>query len=65
MAESNKYQFRETHLFEAIIALLGFGAFAYSVYEAATGLFNPEWLILTSITILLVSRIDLKPMPAR
>src|SRR5215813_6766114 len=60
MTESIKYQFREIRLFEAIIALLGICAFGYSVYEAANGLFNPEWLVLAFVTVFLVSRIDLK-----
>src|SRR5262249_16796969 len=41
-------------------ALLGFCAFAYSTYQAATALFNLEWLVLTFITITLVSRLDIK-----
>ena len=42
------------------MAALAFCAFAYSTYLAATGLFNPEWLVLAFITIALVSRVDIK-----
>src|SRR5690242_18173979 len=51
---------KHLRLFEAVVAALAFCAFAYSTYLAATGLFNPEWLVLAFVTIALVSRIDIK-----
>ncbi len=60
MADPRKEQIKDLRFFEAAVSLLAACAFLYAAYEAATGLFNPEWLVLTGITVFLVSRIDIK-----
>jgi hypothetical protein len=46
-------------LLEWAITALGFCAFAHSLYKATSGPLNTEWLLLSFVTVVLISRIDI------
>lgn len=41
------------------VSVVGLTVFAYSLYQVATAPLNAEWVLLTLVTVLLISRIDI------
>jgi diguanylate cyclase (GGDEF)-like protein/putative nucleotidyltransferase with HDIG domain len=60
MRDTSMYQGNViSKLSRAVVSLIGLPVLAYAVYTAALAPVNAEWVLLSLVTILLVSRIDL------
>src|ERR1051325_8603813 len=43
-----------------VVIILGSGAFVFSLYKAALGSIDREWVLLSLVTVILISRIDIR-----
>jgi diguanylate cyclase (GGDEF)-like protein/putative nucleotidyltransferase with HDIG domain len=60
LKSANKNESKASKLFIKSISLAGLGVFSYALYSMTRGPFNKEWVWLSIVTILVVSRTDIK-----
>jgi diguanylate cyclase (GGDEF)-like protein/putative nucleotidyltransferase with HDIG domain len=58
LAESREIPNSKAKTLGWIVSFTGFCVFAYAAYQAASGTIEPQWLLLSLVTILIISRID-------
>lgn len=59
LAESREIPNSKAKTLGWVVSLIGFCVFAYAVYQAISGALAPQWILLSLVTILVISRIDI------
>jgi diguanylate cyclase (GGDEF)-like protein/putative nucleotidyltransferase with HDIG domain len=60
LAENLEVQSSKSKTLEWIVSAIGLGVFVTSAYKGAVGAIEPQWILLSVVTIIIISRLDIR-----